>query len=234
MNINFSWLNCNKFNIKIISFILFILYGLGDYFYQVDDHIQDLLYRNGHWVLEDPDNRYRLFFYYGIKTGIYFLTISILIYFIFNFKKFSKLFKVRFFTFFLCMIFIPLSVVGFKNITHIDCPYDLDSYGGKNTTCHIFRSCEQSWSDRKGLCFPAGHASGGFALIALRLIFQRKKLMTFIGVLVGFMMGIYQMLRGAHFLGHTLTTFFISLIFVWASEFFLAQNIVNKQSAENI
>ncbi|MEI3479028.1 MAG: phosphatase PAP2 family protein [Bilophila sp.] len=60
----------------------------------------------------------------------------------------------------------------------------------------------------RGKCFPAGHASGGFALMMLFFAFPRR-LRWFglaLGLAAGWWMGLYQMLRGQHFLSHTLFT----------------------------
>lgn len=57
--------------------------------------------------------------------------------------------------------------------------------------------------------FPAGHASGGFALLALAWAWPSRRARRTglaVGVGAGAFMGAYQMARGEHFLSHTLAT----------------------------
>ncbi len=67
---------------------------------------------------------------------------------------------------------------------------------------------------RRGRAFPAGHASGGFALLSLAgfASTRRGRIMgIFVGLTSGTAMGTYQMFKGAHYLSHTLFT----AIFCW-------------------
>ena len=66
-----------------------------------------------------------------------------------------------------------------------------------------------NFSATAGHCFPGGHASTGFALITGFFVFrlvQPKRAWFYLtaGLLLGFMMGWGQMMRGAHFLSHNL------------------------------
>ena len=61
----------------------------------------------------------------------------------------------------------------------------------------------------KQQCFPAGHASGGFALMALYFLFKSKRNRRYglvSGIVTGWIMGSYKMFIGDHFLSHTLVT----------------------------
>jgi len=67
---------------------------------------------------------------------------------------------------------------------------------------------------KRGRAFPAGHASGGFALLALAGLASTRRgraIGITIGLAFGTTMGTYQMLKGAHYLSHTLVT----AIFCW-------------------
>lgn len=66
---------------------------------------------------------------------------------------------------------------------------------------------------RGGRCFPAGHASGGFALIMLYFAVPNARwrwMGLAAGLAAGWLMGGYQMLRGEHFLSHTVTTMLLA------------------------
>jgi len=67
---------------------------------------------------------------------------------------------------------------------------------------------------RGGHCFPSGHASGGFALLALYFAAYphvTKNAWRFLlpGILLGTSFGLAQQLRGAHFLSHDVWTAFL-------------------------
>lgn len=94
----------------------------------------------------------------------------------------------------------------FKHLTHMDCPWDLTRYGGSHPYFGLFQP-------RHGVpasgCFPAGHASAGYAWVALyffalavRPAWRWPALA--IGLGAGLFFGVSQQLRGAHFLSHDL------------------------------
>ena len=96
-----------------------------------------------------------------------------------------------------------------KEITHIDCPWDLLRYGGEFPYVRNFATHPESF--RPGACFPAGHASAAYAWFGLhyfaREYYPRWKSHALIVVLLaGLVFGIGQQLRGAHFLSHDVWT----------------------------
>jgi membrane-associated PAP2 superfamily phosphatase len=176
------------------------------------------------WILKDPTLLYRKIFYTGIKVPIYIIGVSSLIASIISWKKNiwhehrKGLLIVT-----LTLIILPLgiAVVG-KNITNVQCPVDLNKFGGTVPYVKHFEpypsnpnSPDHQWP--KGKCWPAGHASGGFALLSLYCLFRKKKhqisaLVFAMGT--GWIMGVYQVLRGAHFPSHHIITMFLALILV--------------------
>lgn len=176
------------------------------------------------WVLKDPGLRYRAIFYTGIKIPIFIIGISALIASIVSWKK--KIwndYRKGLIIVTLTLIILPVSIalVG-KNLTNVQCPDDLNHFAGRIPYVKLFdhypinpNSTDGKWP--RGKCFPAGHASGGFALLSLVCFFKRKRnkvLAFFFAMSTGWIMAIYQMLRGAHFLSHNLTTMFLALILV--------------------
>ena len=115
------------------------------------------------------------------------------------------------------IVFVPLAVSTIKALSGVYSPVDMLPYGGKHPHIGLL---EQLWTYGMvsgGRSFPAGHASGGFALMALYYLPLHRpwKQAAFVfGFLAGWSMGLYQMARGEHFLSHTLTTMFIALAII--------------------
>lgn len=102
-----------------------------------------------------------------------------------------------------------LAVAWFKSWSNVDCPWDLLRYGGERPYVDLFSLRPVGLS--RGACFPAGHASGGYAWFALYFCFlavrPRWRWYGFAAALaLGLTFGIAQQLRGAHFLSHDLWT----------------------------
>jgi len=99
-------------------------------------------------------------------------------------------------------------VVGILKATSVhSCPWDLLEYGGKAMSFPLFGTTPAF--PGPGRCFPGGHASSGFALMALFFLFypQRPRLAYWCwlgGITLGMLMGFGQIMRGAHFLSHNL------------------------------
>lgn len=96
-----------------------------------------------------------------------------------------------------------------KVITNISCPWDFSRYGG---TQEYLPLIEQLWVRNGSQCFPAGHASAGFAWVALYFVGLYSKSFwrwpaLFFALSLGIVFGISQQLRGAHFLSHDLWSF---------------------------
>ncbi|WP_293776126.1 phosphatase PAP2 family protein [uncultured Oxalicibacterium sp.] len=95
------------------------------------------------------------------------------------------------------------------------CPWDLAEFGGSASWFPLLDNV--SLSADGGHCWPGGHASAGFALVAgwfaARDTHPRiAAIMLWLGLAMGSLMGTIQMLRGAHFLTHNLWSLWI----VWA------------------
>lgn len=92
-----------------------------------------------------------------------------------------------------------------KHASALHCPWDLAEYGGYAPFHGLFDVLPGGVA--AGRCFPGGHASGGFALMAfyfgLRDSSARTaRLFLAAGLAAGMVMGWSQMMRGAHFLSH--------------------------------
>lgn len=100
-----------------------------------------------------------------------------------------------------------------KSWTHMDCPWDLERYGGLRPFIGLFE--QRPVALGHAACFPAGHAGSGYAWVALFFFMslvrpQWRWPALFVALLVGTLFGIAQQLRGAHFLSHDLWSLTIS------------------------
>lgn len=103
-------------------------------------------------------------------------------------------------------------ISALKHLTTLPCPQSLLKYGGHNRWVTIW----QMFSSKlpAGNCFPAGHASGGYAWLCLAFVFPYLSKsfywMLLPGTFLGLTFGIAQQFRGAHFLSHDLLTIALS------------------------
>lgn len=176
------------------------------------------------WMLQDPSGLWRLIFYKGIKVPLYLLGLGALYgAFMAHRHHHLKERKKGLIIIALTLIILPTTIATIgKYSTNVQCPYDLKEYNGQIPYVKLFEkypvnpnSPDGSWP--RGKCFPAGHASGGFALFSLvcTVRTRRNKFLLFLFAFVyGWTMAVYQMLRGAHFLSHHLTTMLLALILV--------------------
>ncbi len=102
-----------------------------------------------------------------------------------------------------------LLVSAFKHASRTSCPWDVTEFGGV-----VSYVSHWAWSladGGPGHCFPAGHASAGFAFLGgyfvLREEAPRQAAACLAAALAaGLVLGLAQQLRGAHFMSHTLWT----------------------------
>lgn len=103
-----------------------------------------------------------------------------------------------------------------KNFTNVFCPSEVRRYGGNVPYVKLCSPYpEDDRPPGRGHCFPAGHASGGFALLGLawlRATPRWRRGVLALGLGLGWWMGGYQMLKGAHYLSHTVTTMLLAWI----------------------
>ena len=118
----------------------------------------------------------------------------------------------------LSFIIIPVLVAGAKYFTNVYCPYQLDIYNGLYPFVRVLESYPADFIQPKvGRCFPAGHATAGFAFLGLFYAFRKRSFKISglcIGLILGWTAGIYQMLRGQHFLSHTLFSMIAALTLI--------------------
>lgn len=105
-----------------------------------------------------------------------------------------------------CLALVPVVCTQLRAVTRMTTPADLSLYGGSWEHRLLFESKPEGYPSR---AFPAGHASGGFALLGLAFAWgssRARRLGWAAGLLAGGGMGLYQVARGEHFLSHTLAS----------------------------
>jgi membrane-associated PAP2 superfamily phosphatase len=110
-------------------------------------------------------------------------------------------------------VIVSVGTVGaLKTVTNKDCPRDLTAFGGEHAYVALF--AHRPAELRNARCFPAAHASAGYALLALYFMLRERnrrwaRIGLAIGVLTGLVFGLSQQSRGAHFVSHDVWSAFI-------------------------
>ncbi len=102
-----------------------------------------------------------------------------------------------------------LLVSSIKLRSATSCPWDLQQFGG--AAIYVSHWARGVLDGGGGGCFPAGHASAGFAFLGGFFVFRRSRPSLAWGWLAGAMafgllLGMAQQIRGAHYMSHTLWT----------------------------
>jgi membrane-associated PAP2 superfamily phosphatase len=185
----------------------------------LDLYTEDLFYNftTHHWLIDRKNKLLNFIFYSGIKEILIFFALSVLIALIF-FRKKSLVqdYKKGLMIVLLSAIFIPLVIGELKAVTNTPCPKNIHHYDGNYPDLKVFDPYPTNFKQECIIkCWPAGHASGGFALLSLFFLFKqpsnRKKAILF-ALMIGWSMGTYKMLIGDHFLSHTI----ITMLLAWA------------------
>ncbi len=109
-------------------------------------------------------------------------------------------------------------VAALKSVSTTSCPWDLQHFGG--LARHVSHWQWHAQDGGSGHCFPAGHASSGFAFIGGWFVFLRSpgvaRRWLLASLAAGLLLGLSQQIRGAHFMSHTLWTAWICWMTAWA------------------
>ena len=115
---------------------------------------------------------------------------------------------------FVSMLFSTGLVALLKSNSLTHCPYDIVRYGGQFQDVGLLDFGARF--QEAGKCWPSGHASSGFSLLALYFVSRIYKPeyripALMIALTIGFLFTASQTIRGAHYFSHGLW----SLLFVW-------------------
>ncbi len=187
------------------SAILLVLSLILTQVLDFDIYLQNFLFVNNTWLIDKDEIVKKIIFYklpkifFGVAIA-YLLVQSIILY-----RKRNSKFHAIFLTF-LGFALIPLIAGNVKKFTNIYCPNQLEIYGEHKPYVKIFDKYPAGFKqEKKGKCFPAGHAVTGFALFILFFSLQGNARIYGFGaaMILGWILGFYQMAKGAHFFSDT-------------------------------
>ncbi len=187
--------------------ILWMIYILG-----IDERVTRLFFdpatqqfplRN-HWFLE-------VAMHYWIKYAVIVLGVTVFAAYLLSYRiaALAPLRRVLLFLI-LAMGLSTAAVSSLKSVSPKQCPYDLQTYGGHAPYIALFEKTPEGV--KPGKCWPGGHSSTGFCLMAFYfagLHLHRRCLANwglFGGLGLGFVLGFGRVMQGAHFLSHQLWT----------------------------
>jgi len=210
----------------LLLFISIIFFGTST----LDIDLQNLLYntQTHQWFLDKHAEPYHFIFYSGIKKLLILIAVILLMVLVF-FKKHPRVkpYTKGLFIILLSAIFVPLITGGLKKYSNMPCPKNEIHYGGKYPHTAVWEQYEVPYNTFKNIrCWPAGHASGGFALMSLFFLFRRRRnkiLALSTALITGWSMGTYKMFIGDHFFSHT----FITMLLAWLI-ILIIEKIVSK------
>lgn len=187
-------------------------------FTNLDLWVQALFYNSEtqSWVLDTSHPILHFMLYDGPKKLLVIFEIGLLIAAVcFHKRPLIKSYQQGILIVLIALPLGPSLVSSLKSTTNVSCPYALTQYGGDLPHIGVFEHYPSDQQpEKRQRCFPAGHASGGFALLALVYLVKtprRKRQMLIFAIAAGSLMGGYKMAVGHHFLSHTL----VSMILCW-------------------
>ena len=201
--------------------LLFCVFGLFE-ITNIDLWTQDHFYNfaTKSWLVDAKAPLPRLLFYTGPKTLIWGLGIGLLVLATTPIRwrahlPWPDLDRRGVWIAIATLATAPALIATSKATTNVFTPDAIRRYDGFVPYVKVIESYPKNdRPTRRGRGFPAGHASGGFALMALTGLASSRRARRIglaIGLTLGSMMGTYQMLKGAHYLSHTL----ITALFCW-------------------
>ena len=170
----------------------------------------------------------------GLKYALIALAISTLLASIIgNIYAPLKAYQSRLFWVFIVMLISTTAISILKSYSIHGCPSNLIPYGGHLPYLQMFDALPNGVA--MGKCFPGGHASGGFALMAFYFAFSDAqprfaKSMLMLALILGFVMGWTQMMRGEHFLSHNLWSAWLVWATCLAGHAFLPISTMNRNA----
>lgn len=202
---------------------------LQNYFYNFETH---------KWLIDRNEPILKFIFYNGIKKLLIIFAVLILLSLIFFRKKrIIQEYKKGLILVVLAAILIPVIVGGLKATTNTPCPKNIEHFGGVYPDIKVLDSYPKDFHQKKNIkCWPAGHASGGFALFSLFFLFKsrkNRKRALLLAMTAGWSMSLYKMFIGDHFLSHSIITMEIAWLIVLILEKYLTRIFRKRSKNQN-
>lgn len=183
----------------------------------VQDQLYDSVQHSWLWSRHEPIKQFLL--YDGIKALLVLFVVTLLVVLIGDRQdRLSPQKRAGLTLVILSMMAAPATVSLLKWTTDIACPRALIPFGGllpyDDLITHLTSAAAYPELQR---CFPAGHASGGFALLSLVFLFdtQRGRLQAIsFALALGWTMGFYKMAIGDHFFSHTIVSMLVDWLVI--------------------
>jgi membrane-associated PAP2 superfamily phosphatase len=197
-----------------------VLFEFTDVDLALQDHFYDFV--NHRWIVDGHEPVGRAVFYNVPKLGVILTGVTLLVLALgpARWRESWRLDRRALWVAVATLATVPALAGLGKNFTNVFCPSEVRRYGGQVPYVKLCSAYpDNDRPAQRGHCFPAGHASGGFALLALAWLrpTRRARLVGLaLGLGLGWWMGAYQMLKGAHYLSHTVTTMLLAWIVVLA------------------
>lgn len=198
----------------VVLLLSIVFFGVSSFDIMIQNHLFNS--KTQTWLLNRDLEPYHFLFYSGIKKLLLIIGASLLIIlFFFRQNRHIKPYTKGLIIVLLSAILVPSIVGTLKKTTNMPCPKDEMIYGGLYPRTAVWEHYAPRYQHKEKIaCWPAGHASGGFALMSLFFLFKRKRnryLGLLLGLVTGWSMGNYKMLIGDHFFSHT----WITMLLAW-------------------
>lgn len=199
----------------LVGAILF--FGLSGADVWVQRHFYN--FQTHQWIVDTNDEVLKFIFYDGIKRLLIVIAVLFLAGLVLGWnKEWMKSYRKGMIIVVLSSVLVPLAVGSLKAVSNMPCPKNLDLFGGAYPhTCVWEKYTVKECHLEKQKCWPAGHASGGFALLSLVFLFHSRKnkiAAATMAMVIGWSMGSYKMLIGDHFLSHTVITMILAWLLI--------------------
>lgn len=186
------------------------------------------------WIINRDEPILKFLLYDGIKKVLIFFAVLIIISLIFLRKNKTIIeYKKGLLIVLFSAIIVPITIGSLKAVSNTPCPKNIEVFGGEYPNIKVFESYPSDFiQENKVKCWPAGHASGGFALLSLFFLLKTKRnkiLIISSSFIIAWSMGLYKMLIGDHYLSHTI----ITMLIAWLEILIIAKLLYTNKGNKN-
>ncbi|WP_052137642.1 hypothetical protein [Campylobacter sputorum] len=155
--------------------LVVLLFEYTDIDIMVQNHFYDI--KNG-WMVDKNDKILYFIFYSGIKKVI--VIFGVILSFM---AVFYKKLKLNLSNLLIVLYSYTSTVSLLKKQTNMPCPANIEMYGGSYLDIELFERYPKESNFKRMACYPAGHASGGCALLSLVFLCKKKRTKVVVFVL---------------------------------------------------